>query len=760
MPVRIVKNILRILLAVVALVTTSIDVVAQINTEQVMNIGRNALYFEDYILSIQYFNQVIAQKPYLAEPYFFRSVAKISLDDYSGAEADATRCIEINPFIKDAYRVRGVARHNSHNYELAIADYTKCLEMRPDDKDIMINMAMCELAMKHYEKADSCLRWCLERDTTSERVYLGLAQLNIDKQDTIQALDYLSRAINLNKNNTQAYLMRCEFYFSSLNDMHKAIADIDEAIKLEPGNAGLYINRSYMRYRLNDIRGTMADLDYAITLEPENVTAHYNRALLRSEVGANNKAIDDYNFVLERDPDNYPAFYNRTMMLINTGQYQQGINGLNALIEKDKDDFVALYQRTMLLIETRQYSQALRDLNTILAKYPKFESGYMIRAQIKQRMGDKRGYEKDLETAVNVMKSKGVHYSSFNPVDKERKHSEAIRDKRAQQHADKLEQEAKRRREQAEGSLEESVEDVKKRFSQLLVVDMDKEIKPEVTLEGDGTYDEKAGHRRYRSRSRGYIQDNNVEVQPEGMFSLSYYSYDNKLNGRTHFMQEMAQVNDMHVLASPLTLVCNAPSLSEYDARVRFASVDYFNGLLSTSEPRAVDYYGRAMDFLLLRNVDAAIADADRAIELSSDFALAYFLRFNARALKLKMEKATQATSSGDASSAKAMLSGRARQVETQALLEDINMVIKLSPRNTYAYYNRAHLQASMGDNSSAIISYSRAIDLKPDLGEAYFNRGLLYMQLGDKEKGSADLSKAGELGILASYNILKRMSR
>ena len=37
--------------------------VAQINTEQVLNIGRNALYFDDYILAIQYFNQVIAQKP-------------------------------------------------------------------------------------------------------------------------------------------------------------------------------------------------------------------------------------------------------------------------------------------------------------------------------------------------------------------------------------------------------------------------------------------------------------------------------------------------------------------------------------------------------------------------------------------------------------------------------------------------------------------------------------------------------------------------
>ena len=52
---------------------------AQINTDQVMNIGRNALYFEDYILSIQYFNQVIKAKPYLADPYFYRAIVKLEL---------------------------------------------------------------------------------------------------------------------------------------------------------------------------------------------------------------------------------------------------------------------------------------------------------------------------------------------------------------------------------------------------------------------------------------------------------------------------------------------------------------------------------------------------------------------------------------------------------------------------------------------------------------------------------------------------------
>ena len=88
----------------------ALGVQAQINTDQVVNIGRNALFFEDYILAIQYFNQAIKAKPFLADPYFYRSVAKISLEDYQGAEQDASLAIERNPFIVDAYQVRGVSR--------------------------------------------------------------------------------------------------------------------------------------------------------------------------------------------------------------------------------------------------------------------------------------------------------------------------------------------------------------------------------------------------------------------------------------------------------------------------------------------------------------------------------------------------------------------------------------------------------------------------------------------------------------------------
>lgn len=94
-----------------------------------MTIGRNALYFEDYVLSIQYFNQVINAKPYLAEPYFYRGLAKMNLDDYQGAENDCTEAIKRNPFVPNAYQIRGISRIRQEKFKDAIQDYEKALKL-------------------------------------------------------------------------------------------------------------------------------------------------------------------------------------------------------------------------------------------------------------------------------------------------------------------------------------------------------------------------------------------------------------------------------------------------------------------------------------------------------------------------------------------------------------------------------------------------------------------------------------------------------
>lgn len=96
---------------------------AQINTDRMMNIARNALAYDDYVLSISYFNLVINYKPHLYEPYFYRGVAKFYLDDYSGAILDCTETIRRNPYFPNSYELRGLSYINLNRFPEAISDY-------------------------------------------------------------------------------------------------------------------------------------------------------------------------------------------------------------------------------------------------------------------------------------------------------------------------------------------------------------------------------------------------------------------------------------------------------------------------------------------------------------------------------------------------------------------------------------------------------------------------------------------------------------
>lgn len=118
---------------------------AQVNTNRMMQIGRNALYFEDYVLSIQYFNRVIIVKPYLADPYYFRAIAKYYLDDLNGCESDCSVALEINPFLVDAYNLRGIARLRLDKPSDARDDFDKGLSYEPESPNLLMNSGIASI---------------------------------------------------------------------------------------------------------------------------------------------------------------------------------------------------------------------------------------------------------------------------------------------------------------------------------------------------------------------------------------------------------------------------------------------------------------------------------------------------------------------------------------------------------------------------------------------------------------------------------------
>ena len=647
-----------------------------------MQIGRNAIYFEDYVLSIQYFNQAIGAKPYLAQPYYYRGVAKFNLEDFKGAENDASLALERNPFITDAYVLRGMSRQNLGRAEDAIEDYNKALSMQPDNWDLNFKRALAQEIIKDYQGAMASYSDIINRQSSFDAAYVGRARLNLTLKDTISALNDINKAIEINPNSANAYIIRADISINNQHNYQEALADMDKAIKLQPRHVGLYINRAFLRYKLDDYFGAMSDFDYALQLDPLNTTALFNRSILRTEVRDYNNALDDLNQIIAMNPSNYRALFNRASVLK----------------------------------ELKQYKKALTDADAIIATFPNLASAYILRFDIRQQMGDKSA-KKDYDYALKIAKEQKKVDGKAPSVE------DIMNDFDA-----------------ADTNANDEKNITASRFNQLLTISDNADLNQDYS--GSGV------------NIRGRIQERNISIEPEPIFVATYYSSPTELKPTGEYLKEVDDINRTHALSHILQVTNREASLQDStEIKRHFASIDYYNSYLSTHTPRAIDYFGRAMNQMTLHNYASAINDFANATKLAPNFALAHFMCGVAKYRSILTDKALNSKKSSEK---RDLTLFRAKLLD---LIHDFENALKISPEMYLAYYNMGVVYIAMQDYTSALSAFNKAIELNPDFGEAYYNRGYVYFTLGYRVAGSNDLSHAGQLGVAPSYNLLNRMA-
>ena len=350
---------------------------AQYNTDRLVMIGRSALYYEDYVLSIQYFNQAISAKPYLYEPWFFRGVAKFYLDDFRGAERDCTEAIERNPYVMTIYELRGLCRINQKKYTEAIDDYTRAIRYNPDNQGLWHNRILCRINEKDYERGLAEIDTMLTRWSNYARGYAMQAEIYLLQTDTTQAIKSLDKSLELDPYDAGIWAERAVISLAR-QKWKECEGVLNKAIHLQPKNAGYYINRALARYNQNGLRGAMADYDTALDLDPNNFIGHYNRGLLRAQVGDDNRGIEDFDFVLRLEPNDLMALFNRALLLEQTGNLRDAIRDYSKVIEEFPNFWFGLDHRASCYRRLGMTRQAEADEFRIL------------KAQMDKRYGGKQ----------------------------------------------------------------------------------------------------------------------------------------------------------------------------------------------------------------------------------------------------------------------------------------------------------------------------------------------------------------------------------
>lgn len=88
------------------------------------------------------------------------------------------------------------------------------------------------------------------------------------------------------------------------------------------------------------------------------------------------------------------------------------------------------------------------------------------------------------------------------------------------------------------------------------------------------------------------------------------------------------------------------------------------------------------------------------------------------------------------------------RNGEVDGALADLNMALKLDPKNATLFFRRGQILADQGKLAEAISDYYSATTLKITYADAYMQRGLAYEKQGDAKFAKEDFTVACRYGV------------
>lgn len=162
--------------------------------------------------------------------------------------------------------------------------------------------------------------------------YISRANVRVVKGEFDVAIADLNEAIRLDPSDGLSYVNR-GVAWRGKRKYDQAVADFNEAIRLDPKYAPAHNNRGRAWRDKGEYGKAIADFDEAIRLDPKDAKVHYHRGnawQCKREYG---KAIADYAEATRLDPRLSWPYYGRAVVSLLTGR--DGESEALAVIERD-----------------------------------------------------------------------------------------------------------------------------------------------------------------------------------------------------------------------------------------------------------------------------------------------------------------------------------------------------------------------------------------------------------------------------------------
>ncbi|MET4137869.1 tetratricopeptide (TPR) repeat protein [Pedobacter sp. UYP1] len=235
----------------------------------------------------------------------------------------------------------------------------KEVKKHPKSDTLLRLMGSYYLQKKNFELGEKYYREALVVNPACARCYMNIGRISASKRDFSQALADLDKAVNMAPGDALIISNRAKIK-EYTGDLSGALSDYNKAIKLAIGNTDNYLERGLIYSRLNQKENALQDYSQAIKLNPVDISAYLNRAEVYYELENLDASCKDYGTakaLLQKGKIDNPA--------------------LTKAIEASIIDFCDVnsasyyYQRGIAYYNLKQYDKALKMYTLGLEKFPK-----------------------------------------------------------------------------------------------------------------------------------------------------------------------------------------------------------------------------------------------------------------------------------------------------------------------------------------------------------------------------------------------------
>lgn len=228
-----------------------------------------------------------------------------------------------------------------------------------------------------YDTAIDALNAELEADAKNGYAYLWAAMIYANASDEYgtvlsysdKALQYLPKKDNAYR--STAYDVRARAYYN-LGKQENAIADISEAIKLDPKDVDFLNLRHQIYYEQGRYDLALADAKKITEVEPGNSLGFIALGRLADEQKDYQTALTNYDYAVKLDSDNSECYSYRASTYVNMSRWNDATDDIISALALDENDdiskdlFTTIADSAAVTLKTKLKIQAKKEPNNAL----------------------------------------------------------------------------------------------------------------------------------------------------------------------------------------------------------------------------------------------------------------------------------------------------------------------------------------------------------------------------------------------------------